>query len=89
MQETQVWSLDREDPTCHGATEPMGRNYWVCALEPRNRNYWAHHATATEACSPRACAPQQEKLPQWEAGTLQLEKSPGGNKDPAHLKINK
>ena len=42
MQETQVWSLDQEDPTCRGATEPMGRNYWVCALEPRNRNYWAH-----------------------------------------------
>ena len=27
MQETQVQSLAWEDPTCHGATKPMHRNY--------------------------------------------------------------
>ena len=46
---------------------------------------------------PTACAPQQEKPPQSEAHTrllgsvpcsLQLEKSPCSNKDPAQLKIN-
>ena len=45
---------------------------------------------------PRACAPQQEKPPQWEARAPQLESSPYlpqpeqslcSNKDPAQLKI--
>ena len=26
IQETPVWSLFREDPTCHGATKPVGHN---------------------------------------------------------------
>ena len=41
MQETQVRSLVREDPTCHGATEPMSHNYWACTLEPVSHNYRA------------------------------------------------
>ena len=41
MQETQVWSLIWGDPTCHGATKPMGRNYWACAQEP-----WSLHTRA-------------------------------------------
>ena len=58
IQETQVRSLDQEDPTCCGTARPG------------SRNYWAHACTATtEACAPRSCAPQQEKLPQWEART--------------------
>ena len=31
------------------------------------------HATTVGARAPRACAPKQEKPPQWEAGALQLE----------------
>ena len=34
------------------------------------------HAAAAEASAPKACAPQREKSPQWEAGTLQLESNP-------------
>ena len=34
LQGTPVQSLIREDATCHGATKPMSRNYWACALEP-------------------------------------------------------
>ena len=41
IQGTQVQSLVREDPTCHGATKPVCRNYWACALEPASHNYWA------------------------------------------------
>lgn len=57
MWETGVPSLIRDDPTCHGATRPMGHNYCACMpwlLKP--------------ACS-RARAPQPEKLPQrnWRA----------------------
>ena len=29
MQVTQVWSLDREDPTVLWATEPEGHSYWA------------------------------------------------------------
>ena len=39
MQGTRVQSLVWEDPTCHGATEPMCRNYRACTLEPASHNY--------------------------------------------------
>ena len=52
MEGTRVQSLVREDPTCHRATKPVGHNYW------------SPQATTTEARTPRACAPQQEKPPQ-------------------------
>ena len=81
MQETWVPPLIREDPTCWEATKSLYHNYWACALEPRNRNYWS--------LCPRAHAPQQEKLLQWEVCVLQLEKSACSNKDTAQPKINK
>ena len=33
MQGTRVWSLVREDPTCHGATKPVRHNYWACVTQ--------------------------------------------------------
>ena len=36
MQETQVQSLVREDPTCH--TKPVSHNYQACALETTSQN---------------------------------------------------
>ena len=42
-QETQVWFLVQENPTCHEATKPMHYNYWACALEPGSHNYWNPH----------------------------------------------
>ena len=76
------------------ATKPMSRNYQVCAPEPGSCNYWAH---VPQLLKPRAQALQQEKPPQWEARaaqesspcSLQLEKSPCSNHDPAQPKINK
>ena len=41
MQETWVWLLIREDPACHGATKPMGHNFWACALERGSCKCWA------------------------------------------------
>ena len=66
MQETQVWSLIQEDPTCLGATKPGHRN-WACAGEPRGCSCraWALQSS----CS------QQEKPQQWEACAPQLESS--------------
>ena len=56
-------------------------------------------ATTAEVRMPRACAPQQEKPPQWEAcapqpegshpRSLQLEKAHGSNEHPAQPKLNK
>ena len=83
MQGTQVWSLVREDPTCHGATNPVRHNYWTCVphlLKPARF---------------RACARQQETLPQWEARAPQRRVGPTrrnwreptcSNKDPMQLK---
>ena len=41
MQGTWVQSLVRKDSIFHGASKPVGHNYWTCALEPTGRNYWA------------------------------------------------
>ena len=41
MQGTRVWSLVREDPTCHGAARAVRHNYWACARESSSSNYWA------------------------------------------------
>ena len=84
MQGTWVQSLVQEDPTWHGAAEPVCHNYWTLgALEPARRNYWAHmpqllspRAATTEACAPRAHAPQQEKQPQWEGRAPQRRVAP-------------
>ena len=79
MQGTQLRPLVQEDPTCPGATKPVRHNYWACTLEPVSHNYWGPHATTTEARVPRACAPQQEKPPQWEARALQQRVAPANN----------
>ena len=42
MQGTRVRALVQEDPICRGATKPVRRNYWACALEPVSHNYWAY-----------------------------------------------
>ena len=76
----------------------MSHNYWACALEPRSCNYGAHVPQVRKPTCLRAHAPQQEKPLQWEARTLQLERSPcsaqfekslGSNEDPAQPKRNK
>ena len=83
VQGTRVRALVREDPTCRGATQLLRYNYWAGALEPASHNCWAHVpqllspcATTTEARMPRACAPQQEKPPQWEARAPQRRVAP-------------
>ena len=54
MQERQVRSLILEDPICLEATQPMGHNYWACALDPGNCNYWAY---ALQLLEPEALEP--------------------------------
>ena len=71
MQGTWVGSLIQEDPICLRAT--VVHVPQVLSLR----------AATTEACAPRACAPQQEKLPQEACASqqrvtpdsLQLEKA--------------
>ena len=73
MQETRVWSLIWEDPTCSRATRPE-HNYYpvleslgIATTEPMRRNYWSR---------PRACPLQHEKTLQWTAHSWPLESSP-------------
>ena len=60
MQETWVWSLVPEDPTCYGA---------ATAHEPQ---LLSPHAAAGDA--PRAGAPQWEKPPQLEKAHAQQQR---------------
>ena len=49
MQETQVWSLTREDPIGRGTNKPEHHNYWACALGLGSHNHWGPHAETTGA----------------------------------------
>ena len=86
---TLVW----EDSSCCGGTKPMHHNNWACALEPRNCKYWAHSPHLLKPVCPVAQAPQQKKIPQWEAMYCShrgapTEKSSSSNEDPASPKTD-
>ena len=59
MQGTWVWTLIREDPTCHGATKQVHHSYWacalrvweLCALEPVLRNKRSHFNKKPKHCN--------------------------------------
>ena len=51
-------------------------NYWACAPEPGSCNYWAHVLQLLKPEHPEDYALQQEKPPQWEARSPQLESGP-------------
>ena len=74
MQGTRIRAMVQEDPTCRGATKPVGHNYWAHAPQLLSLCSRAHEpqllspcATTTEARKPRARAPEQGKPLQWEA----------------------
>ena len=49
MQGTRVRALVWEDPTCRGATGPVGHNYWACAsgaCAPQQERPWQWEARA-------------------------------------------
>ena len=75
MQGTLLPSRVQEDPTGLRSAEPMRHNSWTCPLDPSSCNCWAHTSQLLKLMCPRDCTPQQERLPQWEACTLQLEKA--------------
>ena len=87
VQETWVQSLVQEDPVCHEAAEPVGHDFWACAVEPASCACWARVPLLLKPAHPGACAPQQEKPPQWEACSLQLEKNLCNSEDPAQPEI--
>ena len=78
---------------------PMqGTRVWALVWEdPTCCGATQPRATTTEACTPRARAPQQEKPPQWEAHAPQWRVTPAhrnerkpvcSNEDPTQPKIN-
>ena len=100
MQETHVWSLGREDPTCCGATKPRHPNYGSpCTLGSMTHSCWALMQPPLKPMCPHVClCPQQKELQLQEAHTpqlesilcsLQLEKAHRQQWRPAQSKINK
>ena len=95
--ETLVQLLIGEDPTCRGASRPVGPNYWTCALEPGSCNCWAHVPQLLKPTHHRASAPQKRPLqwgaraPLWSVAPHLplLEKGPCSNDDPAQPKVKK
>ena len=84
IQETRVWSLAWEEPTCHGATSATTSEPVLQSPEP---SYWARALQLLKPMNLRAHTSQQEKPPQWEARAappenssclLQLYKKPAG-----------
>ena len=63
MQETRVRALVWEDPTCRRATKPCAPQLLSLRSTARDPQLLSPRATTTEACTPRARAPQQEKPP--------------------------
>ena len=66
-QESQVLSLVWEDPTCHGSTKVVRRNYWPHALEFKSHNYWScatwsSRAATREATTMRSRCTTRESL---------------------------
>ena len=79
MQETRVWALVWEDPTCRRATRPVSHNYQACA---------------SGACAPQQERPRQweARAPRWKSGPrlLQLEEALAQKRRPnTAKKINK
>ena len=59
-----------------GSISGLGRSHMPQSNKAREPQLLSPCATPTEARSPRARAPQQEKPPQWEALTLQRRVAP-------------
>ena len=59
------------DPTCRGATKPLGHNYGACAQEPRSRNYWSLRALEPMLCNKRGHRSEKPSHHNWRvASTL-------------------
>ena len=74
------------------ATEQLSPWAQLLSLRSRAREpqLLSPRVTTTEARVPRACAPQQEKPPQWEGPARHNERKPvPSNEDPTQPKINK
>ena len=83
MQETRVPSPVWGDPTWYRAIEPMFHNIEPTLLEPENHNYW-------NPCALSPCSTTREVIAtKCSPSSLQVEKSPHSNEDPAQPKINK
>ena len=58
--ETGVRSLIQKDSRCHGATQPIGHNYWASGARAQEQ-LSSLLATTTETRCPQACASEQKK----------------------------
>ena len=72
MKEGMLWSNEARAPQLL-SLRSRARAPQLLSLRSRARapQLLSLYAATTEACAPKACAPQQEKPPQWEAHTPQ------------------
>ena len=63
-----------------GSSPGLGRSHMPRSSQAYEPQLLSPRATTTEARTPRACAPQQEKPPQWEAHTPQQRPNAAKNK---------
>ena len=62
---------------------PRGNEVHAAPTEPTL--YRAQELQLPKPVCPRACSPQQEKPPQWEAQALQLESNPCSSLEKTHM----
>ena len=83
----ELYSPHSMDYTVHGVSKSQTwpsdfhlplQGTWVCSLvqEPSSHMQLRRYPAMTEPWNPRVLVLQQEKPPQWEAHTMQLESSP-------------
>ena len=89
MQEMWVWSLVQEDPTCHGATKPVHRYYWPCALEPGSCNYWSPSALEPRSTTREATTTRRLYIAIKSSPSLMQLKKAHGAKMTQHSKKKK
>ena len=89
VQGTRVQALVWEDPTCHGATNPVRHNCWAHVLNPANSSHWAHEprAPAPNKRSHRSGKPTPHNKEQPRRPTTR--DSLHKNEDPAQSKMSK
>ena len=80
----RFWSLIQEDPTCHRATKPKSHSYGAHGCNHGSPGVLGRCSTPKEATAMRSLGTKLESSP----CSLQLEKSPHSNEDPAQPKIH-
>ena len=76
MQETRIWPLVWEDPTCQQRNYTCAPQLLNLCSKAGNHNYWGHTPQLLKPVHSGAWVQQQERPLQWETHALHLESRP-------------